>query len=85
VALWTAILLGLDRLDGIVIWRDHWADWLIAAIAIQLCALGGWLLAGFVGGEANLAVVAPQVVGAILCYPMVMRIVAALDRWRLRR
>ncbi|WCT73325.1 rod shape-determining protein MreD [Sphingomonas naphthae] len=84
-ALWTATLLVLDRLDGVMVWRDHWADWAIAAIAIQCCAIGEWLLSGFVGGQGSFAALAPQVIAALLCYPAAVRITASLDRWRLRR
>ena len=83
--LWTVTLLALELIDRVVAWRDHWVDWLIAAAAILFCMAGGWLFSGVFGGRGSIAMTAGQAAAAILCYPAAVRMVALLDRWRLRR
>lgn len=85
MVLWTATLLALQLIDRAVAWRDHWVDWAIAAAAIQFCTGAGWLIAGVGGGRGAFVVAAGQAAVAILCYPAAVRIVALLDRWRLKR
>ena len=83
--LWTALFLALDLIDSRLGFRDYMMDWLIAAAAILFVAGGAWYIALLMGGDIHLLVVAPQVGIAILAYPIVTRIVLALDRWRLGR
>lgn len=85
MALWTATLLVFDLVDRAVAWRDHWVDWVIAANALMACTMLGWMFAGFTGGHGSIFGVARQAGLAILCYPAAVRLVAFLDRWRLRR
>jgi rod shape-determining protein MreD len=51
----------------------------LIAVYILLCLL----LANFAGGSTALQVVVPQIVMSVLCYPLVDRLVAWLDRLRL--
>lgn len=83
VMLWTIALLVVDQLDRRIMFRDYWQDWLIAALAIIIVLIGGIFTANATGGNAELALIVPQIVFSVLAYPVVARLCAMLDRWRL--
>ena len=83
--LWTLTFLALDYVDSRVGWRDYWMDWLFAAAAILFYAAGSWYVARLMGSETRFAVMLPQLGLSIFAYPLVARLVLALDRWRLSR
>ena len=85
MALWTLTFLILDIVDSRVGWRDYWMDWLFAAAAILFYTAGGWYIAREMGGTTPFAVLLPQLALSIFAYPLVARLVVALDRWRLSR
>ncbi|HEX8064352.1 MAG TPA: rod shape-determining protein MreD [Allosphingosinicella sp.] len=85
MALWTLTFLILDIVDSRVGWRDYWLDWLFAAAAILFYTAGGWYVAREMGGTTPFAVLLPQLALSIFAYPLVARLVVALDRWRLQR
>lgn len=85
MALWTLTFLILDLVDSRVGWRDYWMDWLFAAAAILFCTAGGWYVARQMGGTAPFALLWPQIALSVLAYPLVARLIVALDRWRLSR
>ena len=85
VALWTICFLAFDLMDNRLIWRDHWQDWLVAAIALAFCLAGGWGCVRIAGGGGSILLVLPQLLVAIFCVPMAGRLCALLDRWRLER
>jgi len=80
---WTVCLLLVDLVEVRLLWRDYWQEWLLAAIAITLAILGAWAIACWTGGATPVQLVAPQIVTSILCFPLVGRLCAMLDRWRL--
>lgn len=81
--LWSAMLIGIETASGRLLWRDYWQDWLIAAISIIFCLLGGFYLARLSAGGGSVLVVLPQIALSILLFPAVVRLCAILDRWRL--
>lgn len=82
--LWTAILIALDMFDNRFIWRDYWFDWLMATAAITSGIIFAMLASSLVGGgDASLAPLAPQIAASVLIFPLVLRLCARLDRWRL--
>jgi rod shape-determining protein MreD len=85
MALWTLTFLAFDILDSRVHWRDYWMDWIFAALAITAYMFGGWAIGRMMGSEADFLVLLPQLGLSIFLYPVVARIVLALDRWRLAR
>ena len=85
MALWTLTFLLLDIVDSRVGWRDYWLDWLFAAAAILFYTAGGWYVARQMGAVVPFAVLLPQLALSIFAYPLVARLVVALDRWRLSR
>lgn len=85
MALWTIVFLAFDVMDARLVWRDYWIDWFAAALAILLYTFGCWYIGWLMGSRINIAVVLPQLGLSILAYPLVARLVLALDRWRLAR
>jgi rod shape-determining protein MreD len=77
---WTAALLILEAIDQRVLFRDMWQDWAITAGLIAFDLVLGWALAGLVGGVPAPWLLLPQWLCAVLCYPLVMRSAAWLDR-----
>jgi rod shape-determining protein MreD len=85
MALWTAMFLLLEFIDSRAMYRDYWMDWLIAAFLILLHSAGAWLVARSMGSRTDFGVLWPQIGLSVLAYPVVARLVVALDRWRLSR
>jgi rod shape-determining protein MreD len=81
--LWSAATLALDLIEARFPWRSFVLEWLVAAgfmcVYVPLCLL----LANIAGASSPLTVIVPQIVLAILVYPLVGRAVALADRFRL--
>jgi len=85
MALWTATFIAIDLIDRRFVWRDHWQDWSIAIGAIACYLVIALAIADATGGATPLPLLSPQVALSVLVFPMVMRAVARLDRWRFGR
>jgi rod shape-determining protein MreD len=85
MTLWTISFLAIDLIDSRPMWRDHWLDWWIAAVAILFCASGNWAIGAFVAHGGALWPMIPPTILAILAFPLIARLCAALDRWRLAK
>jgi len=83
--LWTVALLVLDWVDHHLVWRDWWMEWLIAAIGIVAIDIGAWAASQPTDSSTPIKTLIPQLIGAILLFPAILRLTATLDRWRLRR
>jgi rod shape-determining protein MreD len=83
MVMWTACLLFVELVEVRLLWRDYWQEWLLAAMAIVVAILGGWAIARWTGGATPVWLMGPQIVTSILCFPIVGRLCAMLDRWRL--
>ena len=81
--LWSLIMLVLEIIDSRAVWRDHLQDWLIASFMIAIAILGGLFFVSLVHAPADPVTLLPQIAFSILLYPLVVRLVAKLDRWRL--
>lgn len=81
--LWSLSMLVIEIIDSRAIWRDHIQDWLIAATLITAVLLTGLWISGLAHAAPNVTVLLPQIIVSILIYPLVVRICARLDSWRL--
>ena len=81
--LWSLAMLVVEIIDSRAIWRDYLQDWLIAALLIIAVLLGGWWFAGLAHAAPKPEILFPQILLSILLYPLVVRICARLDSWRL--
>jgi rod shape-determining protein MreD len=84
VAIWTAILLGLDMLDRRLLWRDARQEWGIATLLIVTYLFVAYQIGGAIAGWYGIALMIPQMLIAAMLFPPVMRLCDRLDRWRLR-
>lgn len=81
--LWSLAMLTIELIDSRAIWRDYIQDWLIAALLIVAVLLGGLWISGLAHAAPGVQVLLPQMLLSILLYPLVVRICARLDSWRL--
>lgn len=81
--LWSLAMLAIEIIDSRAIWRDYLQDWLIAAFLIIAVLMGGLGITGLAHAAPETVVLVPQIMLSILLYPLVVRICALLDRWRL--
>jgi rod shape-determining protein MreD len=85
MALWTITFIVIDLIDRRFVWRDHWQDWAIAAAAITAFLVMSLAFETFAGGGTPMVLLLPQIVISILIFPVLSRIAAMFDRWRLGR
>ena len=83
VLLFSLTLIAIELIEIRFPWRNFWLDWLTAA-AILIVYLA---VAAMLSGSAlvQLTVIVPQLVLSIVLFPVVARLVAQLDRLRLKR
>lgn len=79
--LWTLVFFMIDLFDQRTLYRAFAQDWLIAAVAIAFCLIGGRLLATPLGAHVDL-VLLPQIIVTILLFPFAARLIAWVDRRR---
>lgn len=82
--LWTLAFLAIDASERALLWRDYLQDWIVAAAAIAFCLAGGYLLALLAGGDAPVLSFVPQLLASILVFPVIARLCARIDIWRLK-
>jgi len=85
MALWTITFLAFDILDSRLLFRDYWMDWFFASLAIVGYVFAGWWIGRMMGNTAEFTIMVPQLIASVLAFPVVARLVLALDRWRLSR
>ncbi len=81
--LWSLVMIGIEILDQRAAWRDHWQDWFVASATIVYAIIMQWIFIGWAYQSPGIIVLIPQIVISILIFPMVTRICARLDKWRL--
>ena len=84
ILLWSLMLIALDFIETRFPWHGFAQDWLVASAVTAIYILISALFAGSHVAEW-LTILAPQLLLSILLYPMFGRMVAFLDRFRLRR
>jgi rod shape-determining protein MreD len=85
MVLWTVAFLILDIIESRAIYRDYWMDWILAALMILGHTFGDWYIGRLMGSQMSFSLLLPQLIASILVYPVVARLILALDRWRLTR
>lgn len=85
IFLWSMIMLAIEGVETRFPWRNFYQDWLAATLLI-----GAYLVfaAIFSGADIEFSValvLIPQYIFSILAFPLVARVVARLDRFRLWR
>ena len=85
VAVWTASMLLLDLLDRRTIWRDYWIEWALASVLILFSEAAQWQVATWMDAGMPFTSMLPPLLISVAAFPVVARIVASLDQWRLGR
>ena len=81
--IWSLVMITIELIDARAIWRDHWQDWVIASVLIASALLLGLFIVGLAYSAPAPAVLLPQIILSILLYPLIVRLCAWMDRWRL--
>ncbi|MFO6429662.1 rod shape-determining protein MreD [Erythrobacter sp. W302b] len=85
ILLWSLAMIVIELIETRFPWRGFWQDWFTAGVI----AVGYWLAALLVSGASvtpELLIVAlPQALLSVMLYPIIARMVAGLDRFRLAR
>jgi len=83
ILLWSLAMLVMEIVDVRLRWRGFLQDWALAAalIAAYLVLAAG--LANATGGNSPVAAILPQLALSLILHPLVTRLVAGLDRFRL--
>jgi rod shape-determining protein MreD len=83
VLLWSLAAIVLEIIEARLPWRNFLTEWLVAIGLIVAYIVMSLAIANIAGAAAPLHVIVPQIVISVLSYPLVGRIVATLDRFRL--
>jgi rod shape-determining protein MreD len=78
MSLWTLALIAIDVIDGRLVWRDFWQDWLIAGGAVSAFLIGSRLAGTPIGAHVD-TVLLLQIVIAIALYPLAAIVCARID------
>jgi len=85
VLLFSMALIIVELVEIRFPWRNFWLDWLTASgIIVPYVAIAA-LLSGAELTLVQLRVIAPQIVLSIVLFPIIARVVAKIDRFRLMR
>ncbi|MEW4448051.1 rod shape-determining protein MreD [Qipengyuania sp. JC766] len=85
ILLWSLTMIAFEMIDTRFPWRSFWQDWMTVAMFTTLYIV---LAAVVSGGELSvpgLVAIVPQIVFSIFAFPLLARIVASFDRFRLLR
>jgi rod shape-determining protein MreD len=85
ILLWSMVMIIIELIEARFPWRGFWQDWFTAGVMTAKY----WLLALLVSGapvtREMLIVALPQLLLSLLLYPIIARMIANLDRFRLAR
>ncbi|WP_349512138.1 rod shape-determining protein MreD [Erythrobacter sp. NFXS35] len=85
VLLWSLAMIAIELIEARFPWRGFWQDWFTAALAAALYWVAALMLSGAPVTPELLVVALPQALLSVLIYPILVRMVASLDRFRLAR
>ena len=83
--LFTLALTLIELADTWLPDRDYMTDWLLATLGLTGYLFAGLGIVGLVQPRAEAVILMPQLCLSILAFPLVVRLVATLDRWRTAR
>ncbi len=85
ILLWSLTMIAFEAIETRFPWRGFWQDWFTAGLAIVLYVLLAMAVSGAALTTHQLIAAVPQVLLSVLLYPIISRMVAWLDRFRLSR
>lgn len=85
IFLWSLAMIALETLEARFPWRGFWQDWFTASLATIAYVLCAMIVSGAPLTPYLLLAAVPQILLCVLLYPIIARMVAGLDRFRLSR
>ena len=85
VLLWSLSLLAIELLETRLPWRSFVQDWFTAGLVLVVYCPLAMLASGASPSLPMLIALGPQIMLSIFLFPVFARLIAALDRFRLRR
>ena len=82
---WSITMIALELIEFRWPWRNFLIEWAVAAGMIVAYILAAALIAHLAGGRFSLLLITPQLLLAVVVYPVVARCVARADTFRLTR
>ena len=82
---WSLTMLAIEAIETRFPWRGFFQDWLTAGVIFVIYILAGAILSGGRFDGVTLYALAPQLVISVLAFPICARLIALLDRARLKR
>ena len=82
---WTAILLALDIVDARLPWRGYRIDWVVGSAMVAAMLLFTLVIVHNAGSTPSPLLLVPQIALSMLLFPVVSRMCAMLDGWRMTR
>lgn len=83
VLLWSATMLAMEVIDEKFLWRGFAQDWLAGSLLLTSYLLLAAGIAGVATGFPMPLLIGPQLLPALILFPIVSSVVALLDRVRL--
>jgi rod shape-determining protein MreD len=85
ILLWSITMIGLELIETRFPWRGFWQDWFTAGFAIVLYILAAMVVSGADLSPPLLYAAVPQILLSVLLYPVISRLIALFDRFRISR
>ncbi|MGN6497520.1 MAG: rod shape-determining protein MreD [Tsuneonella sp.] len=85
ILLWSLTMIFVELVEARFPWRGFFQDWLFASVIVSVYLVIAALFAGGRIHGTTFVVLGPQLIFSIVLIPIVSRLVAGLDRLRLRR
>jgi len=85
ILLWSLTMIVLEIIETRFPWRGFWQDWFTASLGIIAYIIVAMVVSGGSLTFPMAVVIIPQIVLSILLYPLLARLIAGFDRFRLSR
>lgn len=85
ILLWSLALIVIEAIETRFPWRSFVQDWLIAVAIATFSIVAAACLSGASLAPPLFAALVPQVLLSLMLYPIIARMISALDRLRLLR
>lgn len=85
ILLFSIAMITLELIETRFPWRGFWQDWFTAGFALVLYILSAMVVSGATLTPHLFFAAIPQILLAVLLYPVFSRLIAWLDRYRLAR
>lgn len=85
IFLWSLTMIALELIETRFPWRGFWQDWFTAGFGIAIYITAAMFVSGAAISPVLFVMIAPQIALSILLYPLIARVIARADRFRLSR